>query len=151
VNREIKFRAWAIKTNEWINTFHIILGTINKGLDYVVMQQYTGLKDNNRREIYEGDIFSHKYYTGRYLTNNEFLENRNEPPNVTPGLCVSFTCESSWEEIDTDKIKIPEFYEYLYEIKESCGYETIQEVCDHIEIIGNIYENPDLLEQSDDI
>jgi len=58
MNREIKFRVWDEKYNQW-DTSPL---TINPAESVVkqgrVIQQYTGLTDKNGKEIYEGDILN---------------------------------------------------------------------------------------------
>ena len=60
--REIKFRAWDNKQNKMRNDGFSIYydGSIQfadsiESKDFILMQ-YTGLKDKNGKEIYEGDI-----------------------------------------------------------------------------------------------
>lgn len=95
-NREIKFRVWNNKTKQWIhgpghevNLFGemILLGGFMHGvrveeLNDCVVLQYTGLKDKNNKEIYEGDVLksinrtAHKYIKVEFKNGCFLFENR---------------------------------------------------------------------------
>ncbi|GAB7387413.1 YopX family protein [Bacillaceae bacterium] len=110
--REIKFRVWHKPSKtmfDWEkvknNTFRIVED------DQLSVMQYTGLKDRNGKEIYEGDIVSDEY------------------GNVAP---------IEWVQ------EIAQFL-VMYESEP----QEIGEWCTNaFEVIGNIYENPELLEQT---
>lgn len=77
-------------------------------------QQFTGLKDKNGKEIYEGDIV-------------EFPDYRNGAWFGKP---------------QPTRIEVVEYSTYFSAYQELRMYEQLK---DRYEVIGNIYENPELL------
>lgn len=130
MNREIKFRAKDILHKEWYfgslardipqNSYYIIDENYGSGVDVDenTVGQYTGLKDKNRKEIYEGDIieFSYDVFVGNFDT------------LIEKGQIVFTDGAFYIELLDKDE------WFLLYSVN-----------IDTIEIIGNIYDNPELL------
>jgi uncharacterized phage protein (TIGR01671 family) len=121
--REVKFRAWDKRNNQMLDVIAITwLDIVNPNNTNLVLcqdkdknffehkmedtelMQYTGLEDQNGKEIYEDDIVNIK---------------------------------STVEEVTQidECVKVVYDYEFLTEL----GY------AEEVEIIGNIYENPELL------
>jgi len=133
--REIKFRAWdenvgVIYSWEDLKEYHSIVAVfhavLSGELSNCKVMQYTGLKDSQGREIYEGDIVS---YRGNLIT--EDWENIDA---------------EDWEyDTKVDVVTMERFPCYWLK-NESFGYEgeDLVTVSD-TEIIGNIHENPELL------
>lgn len=139
MKREIKFRAWDLEDEQM--SYPIFLGDetanfekygkeLNPGDDLVVMQS-TGLLDKNGKEVFEGDIVKYMY-----LNTNPIEERKSEVKLMAIG--------------DVNR-KIEAYYPFCYSIAGSYKEERreITECfltpADECEIIGNIYENPELL------
>ena len=95
-------------------TYHINGNDLIKESPYVV-QQYTGLKDKNGKEIYEGDILT---YYNKY--SDKIYTQIVKWDQMWAGFGL-FEKDNKWCK-ESDWVKIA-----------------------NIEIIGNIYENPELL------
>ena len=121
--REIKFKAW-IPSAEKMRYFDIteyppmyrdnliaLEGySLPKGLNVTRLMQYTGLKDKNGKEIYEGDIIRQEW----------------ENSNGKHSRICQIIYEAPLFKIDAE--------EPWYQ----------KDDLENSEVIGNIYENPDL-------
>lgn len=60
--REIKFRAWDTETKEMSYDF-LSKNWLKVCVEspYVELMQYTGMKDRNRKDVYEGDVVKFTY------------------------------------------------------------------------------------------
>ena len=149
--RKIKFRVWDEEERKMFNQKDVIIyfdvigesifmKDIHRELcDYKLMQ-YTGINDINGKEIYEGDILSYKHitYTDCSKTKIEEIEEESLIEIIAHAPIASIVKPHS------KNVKC-------------FGYDNVNKEClildltsDEVEIIGNIYENPELLEQKGD-
>jgi uncharacterized phage protein (TIGR01671 family) len=137
MKREIKFRAWDgkrmfnpvefVQDNSFSVGFFEGSGCITREDDPIM--QYTGLKDKNGVEIYEGDV----------VKSNDSFE---------PIFYISI--ENYPEEINPDPAyeNKKNFHEFIHDVIYSEGHSDLLRCSrNKIEVIGNIYENPELLEK----
>ena len=136
--REIKFKAWDKDCKRWTNYSiaddlprfydkHTGRWKTDKEGERFVLMQYTGLKDKNDREIYEGDILiskasenpkDHKMWLVSYQDGGFIIDYKHKPKDKRKRS----KCET--EVLCEDNI-------WLY----------------GMEVAGNIYENPKLLKE----
>ena len=132
MNRTIKFRAWDKKLKLFDDELFLALhgklydhakeefDTPNIEIDYVEsksryeLMQYTGLKDKNGTEIYEGDIL------------------RCDPDTANEDVKVVEYVASEYDGVGFKPL-IDQYYD------NGCLYSVY-------EVIGNVYENSELLE-----
>lgn len=148
--REIKFRGKTVNGNEWIYGMTISKGTIKrkankffmeveenrwKGLQDGSLGQYTGLRDQNGKEIYEGDIVEWVFFYERLGANMGVIEDDTIVKGIIRWRQGGFVLEV----IENDF--------------ENAGYYSISALYtdteSDVEIIGNIYDTPELIKEEE--
>ena len=121
--RTIKFRAWHKDAKEMLYPSELsrqgdVFHWLAEGQPVEIMQ-FTGLYDKNGKEIYEGDILSWSmYYKNSYMA--KLVDRRNK--------IVKWCDEKTAWILDDERTWNLGIY-------------------DDIEVIGNIYETPELLKE----
>lgn len=146
--REIKFRAWdVINEKMYPVAFPTWNGAVEGKINFVthsvemidedgddkpVLMQFTGLVDKNGKEIFEGDIY--KITAGPHFWIYQVKDVGGNFGNTLFGVLDHSNCSSN------------EADEYTFQITtEKAGLRDFVKCGRDCEIIGNIYETPELL------
>jgi len=154
--REIKFRAWDRNNKYMAYQGTPDIETLESFIFHFgdcILMQYTGLKDKNGVEIYEGDVLQYKYYwaTKRWWSRTEDI------PEIEEEVKKQRADHSIKKTVVV--MRGGAFYAdyYLHEIESGCKLDSKNEVGKNLghdyeqkawdfEKIGNIHENPELIE-----
>ena len=139
--REILFKAKRIDNGEWLeglvakieNTFCLIReygSNISYECDVNTLCQYTGLFDKNGNKIWENDVVKKHFYTDYDACANS-EEYTGKVEYLDFAWCITFE-----------------------ENKHKCVYPIFMAVefkdAEYYEVIGNIFDNPELLKGSEE-
>lgn len=131
MSREIKFRAWHETDKCWYNPRFIEMNLLGQAIIYHGLEQfeiipasnieqYTGLKDKNGKEVYSGDIFRNTINGGTWRV---YWNEKDAAFWVDSGVAGCSLGEFDWDRSERK-------------------YGFIRKNC---EVIGNINDNPELL------
>ena len=136
MKREIKFRAWDIPAKKYrgVDGLKDLFSIRSDGFfneDYV-LEQFTGLKDKNGVDIYEGDIvkYNKQNIEVRYFDNYGMFGLVGSNNYASKVIDESKPMGSRGSSTSYKPYVLSDFYQK------------------RIEIIGNIHENPELLNPS---
>ena len=136
--REIKFRAWSlIGFRFWYFDLHTGFNAENSDC-FPIADQFTGVKDANGVEVYEGDVVNFTYWWFDGNPTESYLTGHIVYSESSMSFQLKGVKNKEWERhtgYENDSDYLTSFSELNFEEAD-------------FEVIGNIHQNPELLEQS---
>ena len=143
--RSLKFRAWDTEAEEWIKSSAVIYEHIcefeeSKTLqdnmnEKWIVEQYTGLKDKNGKEIYEGDIVAYTLGPGG-IQPKFFKDGKKVVDDLTKGACKG--------QVIFDKATASFKYKMFKDKRAPFAFKKYTAE-NRLIVIGNIHEDGNLL------
>lgn len=160
--RKIKFRGKRIDNNEWIYGSLVILENIDGEKIFSILKsdgagqhvieetigEYTGRKDKNGKEIFESDIVRKITYDkmadiSKYEDEKAFKKHKRRL--IKHSKCIF---DTEYEYHQNRDYKVEWYLNGFYPFADSpynCGHCGCAENSEEMEVVGNIYDNPELL------
>lgn len=140
--RDIKFRVWRVERQEFAsNNIYASWLQYDNGImipsfqEEIILMQFTGMKDIDGREIYEGDIYRDEFS----IDDEKGIDER------VYFICVFVKCMAAFCWLSTAEYLLGMHdYDKWIENEELPYTLDVEEVC-KLKVIGNAYENPELL------
>ena len=148
MSRDIKFRTWDTIKNCYTDAFELVSGSaFNRSVRidfdtrsgtmelftaaHYIIELGTGLKDKNGKELFDGDVVKYLDDCCRLvIAKVKRFERFNMDDEGEPSIIAGFMlCDGIIEDVSEGELN-----------------KAIDELGDSFEIIGNIHENPELLE-----
>lgn len=137
MQREIKFRAW--DSVDYMSNPFTLQDIQQKKIEFgvgVTLLQFAGLKDNNGKEIYEGNVYRDEFS----------VDDENGLDERIYFVCIFFKPLAAFCWISTDEYNLNPNGDCWDKSKEY-PYTLNEDEMHKITIIGNIFESPNLLKQ----
>lgn len=149
--REILFKAKRVDNGEWVEGYYCKYGFVGKEKHYIIpsyasdlyafeidintLCKYTGLTDKNGRKIWEGDLLKNSDDDLLMVVRWDEDDLRFLLDDYGYRGCLM---EYGWDETAGG-----------FGVVETYGFNDFYHINEHSEVIGNIFDNPELLGGAD--